>query len=172
MIRVLSRDFVKCMMTETPFSIWESTTNWNGFPNPDGPLESLVSAIYFPDWATTTKTYSYWSLSSMPTSLYPTSNYDLVHPVKSSLYDPPSGTLSQPGRISLIIHGRSQKKSGWWAGTTTTEKSGYVQMSLIQDNWAIHTTFWTTLPKYCETSSEGKSDTSQILPNLDDGYFT
>ena len=91
----------------------------------------------------------------MPTYLYPTSNDDLVHPVKTSLSGQnPDFSHNQSGSDLSFLAGHTENADDVPELQQQKGQDLYGDL-LIRDNWAPRATFRITPSKGCETSSEG-----------------
>jgi hypothetical protein len=153
------------MIRDRPGSLWsvgwqwlsyptrKSTTGRNGFLLPDGPLEILASGTCFPDEPLALRFTPTDDLLSIPTSLEPTSNGDVVHLGKMSIF----GLLlvfsyNQSGWTSSVLVGHTENPDGVPELQQQINPTPAKDLD-IQDNWATRTAPRTTPPRYCETSS-------------------
>ena len=134
------------------FPAANSTTGRNGFLVPDGPLEILDSGTCLPDKPLNLRLTPN-PISSILPSLSPTSNDDVVHPGKMSL----SGLLpvfsqNQSGSAYSVMASHTENPDGVSELQRQTNPAP-TRGLYIRDNWATRTTFRTTPPRTCETSS-------------------
>ena len=133
------------------FPAWKVTTERNDFPFPDDPLEVLVFGTCLPNELLKLRLIPI-DLSSIQTFLNLTSNGEVVHLGKMSLYGLlPVFSHNQSGSAQSDLAGHTKNPEGVSELQQWTNPALAMDL-LIRDNGATRTTFRTTPPKYCQTS--------------------